>query len=99
MIVRRLGEVVFPVEVLITFENGEKVEKLWDGEYRWVRYTFKKPTKLQSAEVDPDYKIFLDVNYTNNSKTMNPRKLPAYKWAFRWMFWLQHLLETCTFFS
>ncbi|TKJ32956.1 peptidase M1 [bacterium (candidate division B38) B3_B38] len=99
VIVRRLGEVVFPVEVLVTFENGEQEKKVWDGEYRWVRYTFKKPSRLQSAEVDPDHKIFLDVNYTNNSKTMNPRKLPAYKWAFRWMFWLQHLLETCTFFS
>jgi len=99
VIVRRLGEVVFPVEVLVTFENGEQEKKVWDGEYRWVRYTFKKPSRLQSAEVDPDHKIFLDINYTNNSKAMNPRKLPAYKWAFRWMFWLQHLLETCTFFS
>ncbi|MDH5679791.1 MAG: M1 family metallopeptidase, partial [Nitrospinota bacterium] len=99
VIVRRLGEVVFPVEVLVTFENGEQEKKVWDGEYRWVRYTFKKPTRLQSAEVDPDHKIFLDVNYTNNSKTMNPQKLPAYKWAFRWMFWLQHFLETFTFFS
>ncbi len=99
VIVRRQGEVVFPVEVLVTFENGEQEKKVWDGEYRWVRYTFNKPTRLQSAEVDPDHKIFLDINYTNNSKTMNPRKLPAYKWAFRWMFWLQHFLETFTFFS
>ncbi len=99
VIVHRLGEVVFPVEVLVTFENGEQEKKVWDGEYRWVRYTFMKPSRLQSAEVDPDHKIFLDVNYTNNSKTMNPRKLPAYKWAFRWMFWLQHFLETFTFFS
>jgi len=99
VVVRRLGEVVFPTEILMTFENGEQEKKVWDGKYRWVRYTFKKPSRLQSAEVDPDHKILLDVNYTNNSKAMNPRKLPAYKWAFRWMFWLQHFLETCTFFS
>ena len=31
VVVRRYGEAIFPVEVLVTFENGEQVTEHWDG--------------------------------------------------------------------
>jgi hypothetical protein len=97
--VRRLGEVKIPVEVLIVFENGEKVIEKWDGQYRWIRYQYEKPNKIKYAHVDPEHKLVLDINYTNNSKYRETKSFSSYKWASRWMFWLQHLMETFSFFS
>jgi hypothetical protein len=97
--VRRLGEVKIPVEVLVVFENGEKVIEKWDGQYRWIRYRYEKPSKIKYANVDPEHKLVLDINYTNNSKYRETKNFSSYKWASRWMFWLQHLMETFSFFS
>jgi hypothetical protein len=97
--VRRLGEVKIPVEVLVVFENEEKVIEKWDGQYRWARYRYEKPSKIKYAHVDPEHKLVLDINYTNNSKYRETKSFSSYKWASRWMFWLQHLMETFSFFS
>jgi len=97
--VRRLGEVKIPVEVLIVFENGDKVLEKWDGQYRWTRYRYQKPSKIKYAHVDPEHKLVLDVNYTNNSKYQKRKSFSSYKWTSRWMFWFQHFLETFAFFS
>ncbi|MFQ6116577.1 MAG: M1 family metallopeptidase, partial [bacterium] len=61
VLIQRLGEARIPVEILITFANGDSVRKEWDGQYRWVKYTFEKPTQLKSVQVDPDHKLVLDV--------------------------------------
>jgi hypothetical protein len=46
-----------------------------------------------SAQVDPNRVLLLDLNYTNNSKTLTPRGAEAAtKWSLKWMVWLQDLL-------
>ena len=95
--VRRLGEVRLPVEVLVEFAGGPSVREAWDGQYRWAR--FKYPgRKVTRAVVDPERKIALDVNPANNSWVDEEglSRRAACKWAARWMFWLQHLLELHT---
>jgi hypothetical protein len=47
VIVRRLGEVRLPVDVLIVFEDGEEFRDTWDGQYRWKKYTFQKPARIR----------------------------------------------------
>jgi hypothetical protein len=47
------------------------------------------------VEVDPNHVLMLDVNYTNNSRTLDPRSGDAsLKWSLTWMTWLQDLLIT-----
>ena len=42
----------------------------------------------------------LDIDITNNSRVREPdAKLPARKWASKWMIWVQDLLTTFAFFS
>jgi hypothetical protein len=99
VVVRRNGGAIFPVEVLIAFENGETIRESWDGKDRWKLYVYEKPTKLKYAAVDPDHKLLLDLNYTNNSRLLKPASaLPARKWASKWMIWLQDLLAMFAFF-
>ena len=38
VIARRYGEAIFPVDVVVTFENGERVTERWDGVDRWKAY-------------------------------------------------------------
>jgi hypothetical protein len=96
---RRLGTFKFPVEVLVTFENGEKIRETWDGQELWKKFRYTKPTKLVSATVDPDRQIPLDINFTNNSKMVKKQRLGVNKLAIRWLFWMQFLLDQPEFMN
>jgi aminopeptidase N len=97
--VRRYGEAVFPVDVRVTFENGEQVTERWAGDDRWKLYTYERDSRAVSAQVDPDRVLLLDVNYTNNSRTLEPRSpQAATAWTSKWLVWLQDQLLTWAFF-
>ncbi len=93
VLVRRLGDFKFPITIEVVFENGEKVREQWDGEDLWKKFKYTKPSKLAYATVDPDGKIPIDVNYTNNSKTVETQDLGITKTAFKFMFYLQTLMD------
>jgi hypothetical protein len=100
VVVRRYGEAMFPVDVVTTFENGERKKESWDGQDRRVIYTYERPSKAVSVQVDPDRVLLLDINYTNNSRTLAPRTGAAsMKWALEWMTWLEQLMLTYGFFA
>ncbi|HEV2984597.1 MAG TPA: M1 family metallopeptidase [Vicinamibacterales bacterium] len=95
---RRYGEAVFPVDIVVSFENGEKVTEHWDGKYRWKLYAYDRPSPVLSAAVDPDRILLLDVNYTNNSMTRRPKgPEAATKWSVKWMVWLEDCLLSWAF--
>jgi hypothetical protein len=95
VVVRRAGEAIFPVDLVVTFENGEQVGERWDGSDRWKAYSFERPVAARSAQIDPERVLLLDVNYTNNSKTLAPKTTEAAtKWSLKWMVWLQDLMLT-----
>ena len=89
---RREGEATFPVDLVVRFDNGEVERRQWDGQYRWQRFRFVKGSRLASAEIDPEHKILLDVNWSNNSYVEKPQMTTAVKWSSNLMFWVQHLL-------
>jgi hypothetical protein len=99
VIVSRLGEVKLPVEVFIKFVNGETLREQWDGQDRWKVFKYQKDTKVLSVEVDPDHKIPLDVNLTNNSKTTDRHTIGIWKYVLRWLFWMQSLLHYFSMFA
>ena len=99
VVVRRYGEATFPVDVLVTFKNGEKVRERWDGLGRWQMFTYDRASQAESAVVDPERVLLLDVSYTNNSRTLAPRGgEAAAKWMYKWMAWLEDLLLTYAYF-
>jgi hypothetical protein len=94
-----LGEVKIPVEVLVVFEDGTEIREHWEGDYRWKKFRYSSPNRLKRAEVDPDFKLVIDVNRTNNSMMRKPNKVAPLKWASRWLIWLQHAMEFFTLFG
>ncbi|MEQ1573498.1 MAG: M1 family metallopeptidase [Vicinamibacterales bacterium] len=96
---RRLGEATFPVEVVTTFANGERVTETWNGFDRRTMYVYERPSAAVSVEIDPRRVLLLDVNYTNNSSTLSPRASEAsMKWGLKWLVWLQDLMLTYAYF-
>jgi hypothetical protein len=99
LVVRRYRDGVFPVDVRVTFADGEEVRERWDGRDRWRMFTWERPSRAVTAEVDPDRVLLLDLNHTNNTATLAPRgREAARKWSLAWLIWLQDHLLTYGFF-
>jgi hypothetical protein len=95
VVVRRHGEAMLPVDVLVTFADGRQVRERWDGRDRWRMYRWERPSRAVTAQVDPARALLLDVNTTNNGMTLEPQApAAARKWSAHWLVWLQDLLLT-----
>jgi len=99
VVVQRLGGGIFPVDVLMVFEDGEEIREAWDGRDHWKAFTVERASKLKYAAVDPDRVLMLDINYTNNTRLRESEaELPARKWASKWMIWMQDMMSTMAWF-
>ena len=88
VMVHRKGEFVFPVEVEIKFDDGSHLREHWDGKDRWTRFSYDKKAKLVSAEIDPEHKVWLHVDFFNNSRLAHPDGSARRKLSNYWMtFW------------
>ena len=91
--IRRLGTFTFPVKLEVVFDNGDTLREEWDGVDLWKKYRYTKPAKLISATIDTDKQIPLDVNFTNNSRSVKTHKIGINKLAIRLLFWVQFLMD------
>ncbi len=93
----RHGEVRLPVELRVELADGRVVNERWNGRDRWYRFRYEG-AKVVRATVDPLRKIAIDVDPANNDwmAEKGPARRAATKWAARYLFWLQNLLELHT---
>lgn len=99
VILNRLGEVYMPVDVLVKFDNGDEVREIWDGKARSYEFSYERPEKIVWAKVDPDNKILIDTNLMNNSITLEPKRSTALKYAIKFLFMLQNMMQSFSIFS
>ena len=85
--------------MLIEFADGEQVIERWDGAERTVTWTWRRPEGVVAVIVDPEEKLVLDVNRTNNSWLSEADRRGAKKLVLRWLFWAQSVLEFLVFGS
>jgi hypothetical protein len=105
--VRRLGAVVLPVRIEVVFANGDRVRENWDGAYLWRQFHYTKPTRVVSAEIfsatldpaGPSNPILLDVDFTNDSRLLEPDPVPALRWASKFTLWIQNHLHVLSMLS
>jgi len=97
VVVQRKGELIFPQEILVTFENDEEVRAEWDGRDRWKRFVYERPVKLRSARLDPENKILLDINLFNNSRVLRPDRASPLKYALGLALKFQEFLTCLSF--
>lgn len=97
--VQRKGDWVFPVELLVTFEDGSTQTLHWSGEEGMKVFEFTGGPKIVSAQIDPEQKLSLDVDLNNNSMTLKPEEAPLWKYAAKVVFWVQNLMQAISFLS
>ena len=76
ILIKREGELLFPVEVVVRFENGSKKVETWDGSGAWKRFSYVG-SRVSSVEVDPSNRIPIEKRKLNNTWSEKPQKLPA----------------------
>ena len=94
--IQRHGDAVVPVEVTIRFKDGSEEKRKWDGEYRWVKYSFLRGSEIASVDVDPEKKYRLDVSFANNSWVERYQVELSTHWSANIVFWLQNLMLCIT---
>jgi hypothetical protein len=99
VVVRRYGEAIFPVDIETSFKDDRRIVDHWDGVDRRAILTYDREAQAESVEVDPLRVLLMDVNFTNNSATLESRtQEAATKWSLKWLAWFQELLLTYAFF-
>ena len=93
VIVHRKGDFIFPVDLLMKFDDGENLRKQWDGHDRWTRYTYDKRAKLVSVEIDPGTATGLDRNYFNNSYVVQGDTSASHNLTHYWAVAVQFLSQ------
>lgn len=98
VILNRLGEMYFPVDVRITFDDGESITEIWDGKDRSKEFSYQGKRKIVSAVIDPNKKIYIDKNFINNSLTLKPEKTGIHRVLAQFLTGLQQVMQTLTWF-
>ena len=95
----RKEDFVMPVEVEIKFDNGEKIREHWDGQSRWIRFSYLKKAKVVSAELDPDHTVQIDRNDFNNSFVVEANPKPTHKLSTYWLFATQWVSQALAWWA
>jgi len=95
---RRLGEMILPVEVKIVFADGQEIFEQWDGSAGHHEVELQSSSPIEVVIIDPDRKNHLDVNFNNNSKTSLPQADAVFKLQTRIFFCIESLLQWVTAF-
>jgi aminopeptidase N len=97
LVLRRKGDLSLDVPLRLTFDDGTTRDELWTRaeqlERAWKRLTFESQTKLISAELDPEGRIFLDGDRSNDAWYDAREPLTAWRYGERVQVSLQHYLH------
>jgi len=94
VVIHRLEGMQLPVEVEITFENGDIETREWDGIDRAITFEFNNNHKISKAVVDPNGKLPIDMNWINNSYVVNPDKTGVHYYFSKMLLAAQRTLES-----
>ncbi|WP_232823460.1 M1 family metallopeptidase [Dyella sp. C9] len=70
-----------PQRLRVTFADGSREDVRWDDDRRWARFVFTRPTRVVSAELDPDQQILLDENKLNDSRAVKADPSASRRWT------------------
>jgi len=77
VVVGRDGDIEMPANIVLTFKDGQTVNRTWDGASGWIKYSVTSSSPLVKAEVDPERRVVLDRNPWNNAKITKEYEGPS----------------------
>ncbi|HEU4670946.1 MAG TPA: M1 family metallopeptidase [Dyella sp.] len=70
-----------PQTLRLTYADGSHEDLTWNDHRRWARFVVTKPTRVVSAELDPQQTVYLDADKLNDSRTARPDGAASRRWA------------------
>ncbi len=70
-----------PQLLRVKFADGSSEDVRWNDGRRWARFDFTRPSKVVSATLDPEQKIYLDANKLNDSLTTKGDGTASRRWS------------------
>ena len=98
VVFNRLGEMILPIEVHISYEDGSSTNYTWDGEDRSSEFANVGTHKIVKVELDPYRKLNLEKNFIDNSYSTYITKGHK-KYTSKLKLGLQHFLDFLSFLS
>ena len=89
---RRRGANV-PQVLVVKFADGSSETVQWNDTDNWKRYSWVKPAKALSAELDPQRSHFLDASKLDDSRTLKPDNSASTRWSSQLAALLQVLIS------
>lgn len=90
---RRYG-VSVPQTLVVKFADGSSETAVWDDNQRWARFSWVKPVKAVSAEIDPQHLHYLDANKLDDSRTVKADGSASRRWTSEIAALIELLLST-----
>ncbi len=75
VLVRRRGALRFPVDVDMVSEDGAVTRLRWDAAESSARLPYHGKTRLVAAVIDPEHRVLLDDDLSNNARRLSPSRL------------------------
>ncbi|GAB3463990.1 M1 family metallopeptidase [Massilia terrae] len=73
---------IVPQTLLVKFDDGSSETVQWTANERFHKFTWLKPAKAVSAELDPKGLYYIDASRLDNSRTLKADGSAAHRWGF-----------------
>jgi len=91
LFLERKGDGIFNTEIAVYTELDTSLI-YWNGREKWKKIEINSKQQVISAQIDPKRKNIFDLNYANNSYTLETNHSAAISLSVRWFFWIQNAL-------
>lgn len=90
--IMRRGTLALPVDIRVTFDDGKAVLEHWNGRKKYVIYHYSG-AGVARVEIDPEGKVPLDLDRSNNGWMDKAEKLPVRSLSTRFRLMEQALFQ------
>ncbi len=92
------GDLIFPVDIEVSFKDGKKIMERWDGKGNWVKFIYKRDSEINKVVIDPHQKFLLDGNIFNNSLLLKKNRASFFKVMAIWYVLIEEFFHNLCFF-
>ncbi len=78
------------------FKSGKEINEQWDGKATYKNFEYWGADEIVRATIDPDLKIAMDINFINNSYTLEPDRVPIKRYVRKFVTIMQFLILSVT---
>jgi hypothetical protein len=91
VLVRRYGAAV-PQLLTVKFADGTSETVRWDANESWRKFSWTRPERAVSVELDPQRQHYLDVSKLDDSRTIKPDASASRRWGMDVAAFIEYLL-------